>query len=395
MKKIIFLYSKDAMSIENLPLFGNQYWKTPNLDELAEKGTVFYNHHTSAASTSMVFSSMLTGEYCHTFEKRKRYTSVEPNEKESIFSILQKEGYKCHIIWSPDYMRGAYPYVREFGDESKTKIHIVEMQQQSGVHRPKNVTLKRNDDLLNLTINKIYTELNSIEDSEKLFIWLHLPHVIRGRCCYGDDIDVFDSILGFIRKKYGDENIYVTADHGHMNMHKDIPGYGFHVYEPTCRVPLIAPRINDIARVDHITSHVDLIRLLLNDEIVKRDYVFVDSQYYAQPDRKFAVISDRYKYIYNKRTDSEEFYDLNWDPQERFNLLEKERFDKDKKVLRRITELYFYPYWDTVEANAAKLRAEKDKIWKVGTFREELEFKLRNDYTKLKMWLKSIKQMRG
>ena len=70
-------------------------------------------------------------------------------------------------------------------------------------------------------------------------------------------------------------------------------------------------------------------------------------------------------------------------------------FDKDKKVLRRITELYFYPYWDTVEANAAKLRAEKDKIWKVGTFREELEFKLRNDYTKLKMLLKSIKQMRG
>ena len=135
---------------------------------------------------------------------------------------------------------------------------------------------------------------------------------------------------------------------------------------------------------DHITSHVDLIRLLLNDEIVKRDYIFVDSQYYAQPDRKFAVISDRYKYIYNKRTDSEEFYDLNWDPQERFN-----------KVLRRITELYFYPYWDTVEANAAKLRDEKDKIWKVGTFREELEFKLRNDYTKLKMWLKSIKQMRG
>ena len=118
------------------------------------------------------------------------------------------------------------------------------------------------------------------------------------------------------------------------------------------------------------------------------------SQYYAQPDRKLAVISDRYKYIYNKRTDTEEFYDLEWDPQERFNLLEKERFDKDKKVLRRITELYFYPYWDTVEENAAKLRAKKDEIWKVGTFREELEFRLRNDYTKLRMWLKSIKQMK-
>lgn len=383
MKKVIFLFSKDAMSIENLPIYGNQYWKTPNIDALAKKGTVFYNHHTSAASTSMAFSSMLTGEYCHAFEKRKHYTAVEPNEKESIFSILQKEGYACHIIWSPDYMTGAYPFVREFGDENKTKIHIVEMQQQSGVHRPKNVTLKRNDDLLKLTINKIYAELNSIEDNDKLFIWMHLPHVIRGRCSYGDDIDVVDNILGFVRKKYGDENIYFTADHGHMNMHKNIPGYGFHVYEPTCRVPLIAPRINGIERVDHITSHVDLIRLLLDNEIVKRDYVFVDSQYYAQPNRKLAVIGNRYKYIYNKRSDTEEFYDLKWDPQERFNLLEKERFDNDKKILRRITELYFYPYWDEVEDNLAGFRAKKDEIWKIGTPLEELVFKLKNDGRKL------------
>ena len=34
---IIFLYSKDALTIENLPSYGNTYWKTPNLDALVEK----------------------------------------------------------------------------------------------------------------------------------------------------------------------------------------------------------------------------------------------------------------------------------------------------------------------------------------------------------------------
>lgn len=364
MKNTIVLYSKDALSIENLPIYGNNYWKTPNLDELAEKGTVFYNHHTAAASTSMAFSSMLSGKNCFEFENRKTYTYVQPNEKENIFSILQNKGFDCHIIWSPDYMKGAYPYVRLFGNETDnsqeyTHIHVIKMQQQAGVHRPKNVRLKRNDALLNMTVSLIKNEINSIEHKEKQFIWLHLPHVIKGRCSYGDDIDVFDEILGFLRKKYGDDSLYVTADHGHMNLHKNIPAYGFHVYEPTCRVPLITPRIDNAHRIDFLTSHIDLIDILLNDKIKKRDFVYVDTQYYAQPDRKLAVIGERYKYIYSKNGKKEELYDLEWDKEERFNLLESERYDKDKSTLRRLTELYFYPYWDEIKEPLTFLRAKK------------------------------------
>ncbi len=392
---IIFLYSKDALPKDNLPVYSNKYWKTPNLDALAAKGTVFMNHYTSAASTSMVFSSMLTGKYPYQFEKRKRYTFVEPNEKESIFSILQKRGYDCHILWSKDYMTGAYPYVREFGDENKTKIHIVEMHQVAGIHRPKNETLKRNDKLLEKTKQNIYNELNGIDiSSGNVFIWLHLPHVLKGRESYGDDIDVFDEILGFIRKRFSDENIFVTADHGHMNFQKNIPGYGFHVYEPICRVPLITPKIDNLDRVEKITSHVDLMNIILNREITLRDYVYVDSQYYAQPDRKLAVITERFKYIYNKRDKSEELYDLKWDPCENLNLLEKERFDKDKKILRRVSELYFYPYKDDIDNAYNFLKAKKDEIWKSPTRAEELEFRLRNDLTKLKCYIRAKKQMK-
>ena len=384
MKKMIFLLSKDAMSIENLPLYGNKYWKTPNIDALAQKGTVFYNHHTSAASTSMVFSSMLTGKYPHEFTNRKRYVHVPVNEHRSIFDELQEQGYDCHIIWSSDYMTGAWPYVREFGDETKTKIHVVEMHQTAGLHREEGKELVRSDKVAEETCQKVIEELESISKTEKQFIWLHLPHVLKGRISYGDDIDLTDMLLGFVRQRYGDENIYFTADHGHMNFHKNIMAYGFHVYELTCRVPLIIPRINGLTRVDELTSHIDLKTLLLENRIVKRNFVFVDTQYYTQPYRKLAVISNQFKYIYNKKENTEELYDLKWDPEERFNLLEIDRYDDDKNLVRNTRELYFYPYWGDAERAYEMLKAEKDKIWRIGTPLEEFLCKLRALITKAK-----------
>lgn len=377
MKKMIFLFSKDAWSIENFPIYGNKYWQTPNIDALAKKGTVFYKHYTSSASTSMVFSNMLTGKYSHEFTDRKRYVYVPENEHESIFGELQKEGYDCHILWSIDYMTGAYPYVREFGDESKTKIHVVKMHQPAGVHRKPGEELVRSDEISEQTYNNIVNELKSIEKTDKQFIWLHLPHVLKGRVSYGDDIDLVDRLVGFVRERYGDESIYITADHGHMNLRKNIMGYGFHVYELTCRVPLITPRIDGLDRVDDLTSHVDLKTLLMEDKIVRREFVYVDTQYYTQPNRKLAVIGERYKYIYNKRSKIEELYDIIWDPEERFNLLEGERYDADKNQLKNTKEMYFYPYWDKVNNAYEFLKSKKDEVWRVGTFKEELEGKLR------------------
>ncbi len=357
--------------MENFSRYGNRYWETTNFDEMAEKGTEFLRHYTTAISTSMAFSSMLTGKNPYEFTDRKFYTDVQPTKFETIFSRLQAEGYDCHILWSPDYMTGAWPYVRCFGDEDRTHIHVLEMQQACGVQRPNDFTLKRDDTLLKKTKQLIYDELNSIQPTSKQFIWMHLPHLLRGRCSYGDDIDVFDEILGFVRRKYGDESIYITADHGHMNLHKNIMAYGFHVYELACHVPFISPRIDGLKKVERITSHTDLMDILLNGRIPEHDYVLTDSQYYCQPDRKLAVIGQRYKYIYNKRNHSEELYDLEWDPQERYNLLERDRYDNDKGGLRRITELYFYPYHNEAIKALKGLHAKKEKIWRSGTWREE------------------------
>ena len=53
-----------------LPVYGNTYWKTPNIDELASKGTVFYRHYTSAPSTAMSFTAMFSAKYPYELDRR-------------------------------------------------------------------------------------------------------------------------------------------------------------------------------------------------------------------------------------------------------------------------------------------------------------------------------------
>lgn len=364
MKNVVFLLSKDCLPCESLPCYGNKYWKTPNIDALAEKGTVFNRHYTAGGSTSMALSSMLSGHYSHEFKSRKRYTAVEPEEFPSMYADFQKLGYECHLIWDVTWQDETWPLVREFGNEEKVIVHSIDIAQPAGFHKTNQARLERNEVMLKETYKLIYDAMDSIDLNKKQFIWMHLPHVLKGRRSYTDDIDVFDNIVGYARQLVGDENLYITTDHGHMNLHKGMVGYGFHVYEPVTRIPLITPRINNLKCVDSITSNIDIPQILLQGVIPNHEYVLTDTAYYAQPNRKLAIITQRFKYILNKEGYREELYDLEWDPQENYNIVAEYYYDKDRLTDVIYDELYFYPYRDEAEKALQRLREIKESIWR-------------------------------
>lgn len=364
MENVVFLLTKDCMSCESVPVYGNKYWKTPNIDELAEKGTVFLRHYASGGSTSMSLSGMLSGHYPYEFKSRKRYVNVLPSEFPSVYGIFQQRGYECHLVWDVTWQDETWNLVREFGDENKVVIHSIDIAQPAGSHKRTQARLERNDELLEHTYNLIYGELEKIDLTKKQFIWVHLPHVLKGRRSYMDDMDVFDNIVGYARKMVGDDSVYVSTDHGHMNMHKGIVGYGFHVYEPIIRIPLITPRIDGLKQVNWLTSNIDIPTILTDGVIPKHDYVLCDTTYYAQPNRRLAVVSDRFKYIYNKETRTEELYDLEWDQDENYNILKEFYFDKDRQSDVIYDELYFYPYKKEALEAAEILRKVKNDVWR-------------------------------
>lgn len=392
MKNVIFLLTKDCMPLESLPLYGNQYWETPNIDDLAKHGTVFYKHYSAAASTSMSMSAMLTGKNLYEFSSRKTYSNVIPSEYPSLFDYYQEEGYECHIIWDLTWMYMAWPYVREFGNEEKTIIHNIDIAQPAGGHKKNaNERLVRDNQLLEKTYSQIYDTLESIDYNKKQFVWMHLPHVLKGRRSYMDDMDVFDNIVGEVRKLVGDDSIYLSSDHGHMNMHKHIVGYGFHVYEPIIHIPLITPRLKGIERVDTLTSNIDLPTIIKTGDIPSHDYVISDTQYYAQPARKTAVITSRFKYIYNKIDKKEELYDLQWDPNENYNILEESYFDKDRQAKIIYDELYFYPYKNEALKELEKLRTIKNDLWREPSLPYAEYVKIRKKLSVIKKRLKNKK----
>ena len=72
----------------------------------------------------------------------------------------------------------------------------------------------------------------------------------------------------------------------------------------------------------------------------------------------------KYRYIYNKKTQTEELYDIDYDPNQNFNLIHDDIYDVDRNATSPAREYYFYPEWDELPAVRQELRAEKNRIWR-------------------------------
>jgi len=363
-KDSILFLTKDAQCKAYYPCYGNRYYKglTPNLDELVSKGTIFNNFFTAAPSSNMSYLSMFTMMYPY-MNEIKRYEYLPKDfEGETLFMKANKMGYECHIMWDSTWDPDT-KYTRCYGE---TTIHsIIDLGQRVGAHFLHKNKLIKDDNIAEEILNRTRKELESfVNEEQKVFLWCHLPHVLKGRCAYGDDIDLYDRYIGMFREFFSDNNIFISADHGNMNGLKGKVGYGFHVYEPSINIPMIAPRIDNLEECNDIVSNIDVFDLIFNRTIPKRDVVYSDSAYYAQPNRRLCVIYGKYRYIYNKIDNSEELYDIDWDPNQNFNMIEDDMFDTDRKVKTPSCEYIFYPYWDELPAIREKLRCKKNEIWR-------------------------------
>lgn len=238
-------------------------------------------------------------------------------------------------------------------------------------------------------MQKLKNELEIIlSNGEKIFLWIHLPHVLNGSVSYGSDVDVYDHFVGIVRKYVGDERIFITSDHGNMNGRKGKLCYGFDVYDPAIRIPLITPRKEALPVCDRNISSVDLCDILFSKKIPKeRKFIYSDSAYYVQEHRKLAIIHGKYKYIYNNKTGLEELYDTDYDPEEKFSIMKDFMFDEDRKITTPARELYFYPEWDKLPEIRKMLHEERVHVWRNPSLKQKfLNFakdKLRVAYAKI------------
>ena len=373
-KDSIVFITKDALNRGYLPIYGSQYWKgqTPNIDYLAGKGNVFKHYYTAAPSTVMSYISMFTGRYPYQSELKDYSITHRKYPEKTLFDKANDLGFECHIIWDVAW-NDSFQVIDRYDVYGKnTLFHFPELRQGVGSHYIHEGSLVRNDDKTEKVYQElleVFTEIDS--RNEKAFVWLHVPHVINGRTGYGTDIDAFDHIIGIAMQFFSEQNIFVSADHGNMNGFRNKLGYGFDVYQPNVLIPLITPKISD--NEDVLISNIDIFDILFNRQVHEREFVLSDSTFYAQPNRKLAVINKDYKYIYNKYSRSEELYDLRYDPSEQFNLIKNTIYDVDRHVTAPSMEMYLYPYWDDLDRIREYFIKVKESMWKEGTVSEELK----------------------
>lgn len=364
-KNSIILLSKDAFCTEYLPCYGNEYWKgkTPNVDELVAKGTLFTRFYTAAPSSAMAYLSMFTGLYPYQ-QDVKDYVPLVEFKGETLFDKARKKGLECHVIWDEKWMTTSYVHSMCYGKE--TIMHpLKNLKQGVGFHYEFDGPIQASKEKEDKTLEMIDKELISITRRGDVFLWFHLPHVINGRVGYGSDIDVFDRVVGLVRKYFDDSNIFLSGDHGNMNGHRGKLGYGFDVNEAAIRIPLITPRKAGLERFDGLVCNIDWDKIIFGgDTIPSREIIISDSAYYAQPNRKTAILYKNFRYIYNRIDGSEELYDIEWDLNQNFNLIKDYTHDVDRHVDIRSRELYFYPYWDKLPAVRERVRNEKQRIWR-------------------------------
>lgn len=368
-RKVKVIISKDAMCTDYLPIYGNKYWegKTPNIDELARQGTVYTNYFTAAPSTVMSFFSMATGKFAHETEYEMYEKKHYMYKGETIFTKATDNGFdECHIIWGT-----AWEPLRIYFDYFHDDVIMHNMENFSqgvGPHFNHSDLLRPDKYKEEKTFQMIENEVKGVVENDKnVFLWIHFPHVIYGRVAYGSDIDLFDRYVGMIRKYVPDDCIHITTDHGNMNGKKGKLGYGYDVINGAIRIPLITPRRDDKSVYEANLSTVDLSKLLFNEPIEHREFIYSDTAYRAQKHRKLAIISGDYKYVYSKKTGKEELYDLKYDPNEEFSIMSDYLFDVDRKITMQSREEYFYPRWDEAISMREVFRKEKERIWRNGS----------------------------
>lgn len=95
------LFMPDEMRAESVGCYGHPFVETPNLDRLAEEGTLFEQCHVQNPVCSPCRCSFVTGQYPHTTGHRTLWNLVKPYEH-NLFRYMKEAGYDVWVYGKND-----------------------------------------------------------------------------------------------------------------------------------------------------------------------------------------------------------------------------------------------------------------------------------------------------
>lgn len=386
MKPNILLITIDTLRADKT-WGNNRTVKTPSIDSLINRGTLFTNAFATTSSTTPSLASILTGYYPSTHGIRSLSSYKLRIGITTLAQIFKDNGYITYAK-----VTGFLP--PELGLD-RGFDHYECRDKKKGVHS------KWGEDFLE-TISQ-----NKYEAPWFIFLHfgeLHIPRWVPsayyqdkyGVNLYEQALSGLDSYIGKLLKRLAEDTVIIlTGDHGEniddsrwidrrskfksilreiaRALYKlglrDRPnvGHGFHVYDYLMHVPLILVGKpfkelvvcdNQISLVDLLPTLVEALNLkseaenldgrslmpLLRDQKMEEIPIFLEACGYSLTNKNNWLTGVRtlgFKYVYGPYSESveEELYDISTDPNEMTNLLKI--MPEKAQELRKLIELHY------------------------------------------------------
>jgi arylsulfatase A-like enzyme len=360
----ILLITIDTTRADHLKMYGYNRPTSPNLDKLANDGTVFEHGWAHAPSTRYSMPAILTGRY----PLDVRYdTSVEgwPGlalKANTLAERLKPLGFYNGAITNYYYFDKSRHMDQAFDeyDNSNASLH-----QGSNPAATQGSSSKQQTEKAVVFVDK--------HADQRWFLWVHYydPHykyeAHAGFPSFGtDDVAMYDGelvftdaqiglLLGELRAKglYDKTVVVVTGDHGEGFGEHGIPFHGYHLYSPQTKVPMIyrVPGLPPARRSTTPAGHVDIIPTLVNlaggkpdpemqgrslvdvlGGAADKDRIVYQQLSYENNNEKRAGASQQCHVIYNVSPDTSwEVYRVDRDPLETEDLAGDEDECADKR----------------------------------------------------------------
>lgn len=339
----------DAVRVDRLGFMGHDRDTTPNLDRFAERSLVFDRAFAADSGTGPSFWSLMAGKTPFQVDLVDGKSFPPPiSEDETMFGeLLEEAGYRNEAV-----MCGAF-----FGRE--------DWGIRRGFAAFDNVCDRDLSHLApRVTEQSIETFERLADGDEPFFLWVHYfdphhPYNSHPDIGYGDDeLDRYDEELTYTDKHFQklleviddrsaemDRPLYtiMSADHGeNFDEHGSDP-HARNLYRIVTQVPKIVhgphieprrvdapvalgdvhPSLLDLAGVDipEDTTMVSQVPVYFGADADPDRMVFQENSYSRPRRHTRAVVYDRYHYIMDLTTNSNELYDYIDDPIERNNLI--------------------------------------------------------------------------
>ncbi len=347
----VVLVTIDTLRADRLGCYGYNRAATPNLDKLAQNGTLFENAVTHVPLTAPSHASIFTGTYPPVHKVRDNGGFVLEGPQATLAEILQRKGWDTAAFIGASVLKRSFGFSRGFTvfDDQMPKL---EPGQPSGDYAERRA---------GAVVDKATDWLKG-QAGNPYFLWVHVfdPHSpydppsplreqFRGRA-YDGEVAYTDRELGrlfdAVARKPGSENtlLVVLSDHGEGLADHGEYSHGVFLYDVTLRIACIlsGPGIPKGARVKQQARAVDVLPTIL-DFIGEKSLPYVqgaslvpamngkpDSDAWSYAESLYPKINmgwaelrgirtNRWKYV---RAPKPELYDLSSDPTEIANVFE-------------------------------------------------------------------------